>query len=490
MRRIGQGNLGDLALLSPNDMVELHGTMNLNYAVGLSGLTFTSDPTDPAILDGGGVTPHAFRFNGGDGLGLIGLTIQNYRPGQQKGAVQGADSRRWLIEDCDVSRQVPGTGAWPSLEHGGYGVRLGHEMVLRRSHFNDNPSMGFSGIGDDILIEDVEIARNNWAERLTDAEIEAAFVAKQEPAMNVDAGNEGGGAKLVRTNRLIARHVHCHHNGGRGWWPDHDNLNFYTEDLTSEWNANEGYSPELGGSGRLAYATLRFNGMGRDILLSGTWGWAAQAVFHNAPDQVLERALMVVHAVGGNGFYQISQSSRYSGQKYIGKNSVVRDSVIVYEGSTGQHGSFEDGPAQGQAEPPLWERVTADPAHLDTHHPLLPGGAGPDINEVGARSLPDFTIPGVPPIVIPPEPTDEWEAHVAAADDRLAELHAAANGAVSHISLMQVAGDALHALAITPVAPPPFDAVNATDAELVAEGNRLDALADAVRAEKDARIAT
>ena len=483
MRRIGQGNLGDLALLSPNDMVELHGTMNLNYAVGLSGLTFTSDPTDPAILDGQGAITNAFRYNGGDGLNLLGLTVQNYFPGQQRGAVQGASgdnktlSKNWLIEDCDISRQV-GIGNGGN-NGGGYGLRTGDGMIVRRTHLNDNPNLGFGGAGLNVLMEDVELARNNWQGSPTNEEIEASLIARAPLPTTSNSFWEGGGNKTAQSTGFRAHRVHAHHNGGVGFWLDISNSGALVTDLTSEWNKDSGYSSELGDAAELAFATLRYNGLGD---LRG-WVWGAQLVLQNVQGNLAHHILAVVHPNGGHGIIQVHQNRGWDAAQ-----NAVRFSAIVYEGTAGNHGWVDD--VAGNVEVPLiWERVDADPTHA-TSKPLIPGGPGPMLSEVGARSLPNFTRPVPPPIVIPPEPTDEWEAHVAAADDRLAEGIAALEAAQTELVIARLKMDDLHLLAITPVAPPPFDAVNATDAELVTEGNRLDALTDAVRAEKDARIAT
>ncbi|MDP1465830.1 right-handed parallel beta-helix repeat-containing protein, partial [Klebsiella pneumoniae] len=80
--------------------------------------------------------------------------------------------------------------------------------------------IGIAGIGDDVLIENNEIAFNNYA--------------------GYGASWEAGGTKFVRTNNLIVRGNRVHHNNGPGLWTDIDNMNSTISDNDVFYNTGAG----------------------------------------------------------------------------------------------------------------------------------------------------------------------------------------------------------------------------------------------------------
>ncbi len=87
------------------------------------------------------------------------------------------------------------------LNHGlGVNMFAGSGSKVVNSKILDNGQLGLSGGNDRMLIQNNEIARNNFA--------------------GFYAGWEAGGAKWIGTRRLVVRNNYVHHNNGYGLWTD------------------------------------------------------------------------------------------------------------------------------------------------------------------------------------------------------------------------------------------------------------------------------
>ncbi len=175
------------------------------------GMTFVGEAG--AVLDGEGDVRFAFvgyrtsSSSASNNVTIRNLEIRNYDSPIQYGAIKAADvdiarsGTGWVIEDCDIHRNSGG------------GIRTGHRMVIRGNYIHHNGQIGIVGQGDDILVEDNEIAFNNTRNlRITDGTL-----------------GEYGGTKFVKTRNLIVRNNYVHDNTEHGLWVDIDNVDTLIE---------------------------------------------------------------------------------------------------------------------------------------------------------------------------------------------------------------------------------------------------------------------
>jgi hypothetical protein len=199
-----------------------------------------------AVLDGQNAT--AFAFDGTSrpypsNVRIKGLTIQNYKSPALMGAIQAGrpldqpgdpdQVTGWVIDNCEIRNNAAA------------GVRVGHKTKVINNNIHHNLQLGISGNGDSVLIENNELAYNNYTK-----------MYKMDWA--------AGGAKLVKTRWLIARGNHVHHNWGFGLWTDVKNSNVLYEGNLSEDNASAGIMHEISYSAIIRNNTVRRNGFARD----------------------------------------------------------------------------------------------------------------------------------------------------------------------------------------------------------------------------------
>lgn len=149
-----------------------------------------------AVMDGESGSHYAFSGTA-SGIVIRNLEIKNYQSPDQMGAIKGGGSGvdkstfDWVIENSDIH------------DNSGGAIRTGHRMNILRNKIHSNGQIGITGMGDDIQVEDNEIAYNN--------------------TRNVSIVWEAGGTKFVETNRLKVRNNWVHHNNGPGLWTDINN---------------------------------------------------------------------------------------------------------------------------------------------------------------------------------------------------------------------------------------------------------------------------
>jgi hypothetical protein len=137
------------------------------------------------------VAPFAFAGNA-ERVTIRDITVQKYAVRAQLGAIDGDKGRDWRVINVTVR--------W---NHGS-GLRIGRGMRVEGGRYIDNGQLGIGGVGDDVVIDGVEIARNNYA--------------------GYDYGWEAGGFKFVQSANLVVRNSCIHHNFGSGLWGDWDNV--------------------------------------------------------------------------------------------------------------------------------------------------------------------------------------------------------------------------------------------------------------------------
>lgn len=262
------------------------------------------DPTAQSVEMS--VTPRAFGGNA-DNVVLQNLIIEKYATNAQEGAIYNHDVRGWQITDV-VAR-------W---NHGA-GLTFGPQTRVKGGSFSHNGQIGILGIGEGTIIEDVEIAFNNYA--------------------GYDPSWEAGGTKFWRSKKLVVRDSCVHHNLGPGLWSDIDNVDVLYEGNRVFLNGAAGITYEISYG-----ATIRDNVVARNgtAEIDG-WLWASQILIQNSSDVEVYNNLIEVSEKFGNGIgviYQDRGEGAYGPWHAVGNS--VHDNTIVHLGSRGQNGIVTD----------------------------------------------------------------------------------------------------------------------------------------------------
>ena len=197
---------------------------------------FTGEPG--AILDGQGITAHAFAAGGVNGVIIEGLLIRNYNNPLQTGVIRTlGGSPNWLIQYNEFTNN-----------HGA-SIYASNGWTLRGNNIHHNHQIGISAAGSDITLEGNEIAYNN-----TDLH---------------DPHWEAGGSKFVRCVNLIVRDNYVHHNHGPGLWTDWDNIDILYENNTVRDNFGPGIFHEASFDAVIRNNLVEGNGFGYTAWLDG-----------------------------------------------------------------------------------------------------------------------------------------------------------------------------------------------------------------------------
>lgn len=166
---------------------------------------------------------------------LRNLVVEKFGNTYQSGAISGEEL---VVTHCLVR-----------LNHGGgifnYGGAIVHSVIER------NGQIGLGGGGTNQVVEDNEIAHNNWA--------------------GFDPGWEAGGTKFAMTDGIVVRNNWVHHNEGNGLWTDIDNIRTTYEGNLVEDNTGIGIFHEISYEAVIRGNTVRRNGS-RDTTFNGRVG--------------------------------------------------------------------------------------------------------------------------------------------------------------------------------------------------------------------------
>ena len=165
------------------------------------------------------------------------LTIERFANPAQRGAVMAERvgsptvfGQRWTIVGNEVR--------W----NHGVGIRAGGGSWIVTNHVHHNGQLGIASVGPGpTRVEANEIAFNN--------------VAGYADTW------EAGGTKFVRTDGLLVRHNHVHHNDGPGLWTDIDNVRTVVEHNLVEHNASTGIFHEISFDAVIRGNEVRYNGL-------------------------------------------------------------------------------------------------------------------------------------------------------------------------------------------------------------------------------------
>lgn len=213
------------------------------------------------VMDGQNTTVYAFNGLSGstwiNDVTIQNLTIRRYNPPAQFGAIRGGShdanaSTGWTIDTVEVK------------ESSNFGIRIGHSMHVIGCNLHHNKALNIGGVGNNVVVENTEIAYGN-------------------DAFTNNPGFEAGGTKFVKTDNLLVRNCHVHHNGGPGLWMDINNINYVIEDNHVEFNAREGIVTEISAGGIIRNNTVHNNGTGDPFRPNG-YLWNAGIAVHASRD--------------------------------------------------------------------------------------------------------------------------------------------------------------------------------------------------------------
>ena len=204
----------------------------------------------------------------------------------------------------------------------GVGIRIGTKFRLNGGSYSHNGQLGVGGLGTDSVIENVEIAYNNYA--------------------GFSAAWEAGGSKFWRAENLTVRRSCVHHNDGPGLWTDKDNKNTLYEHNKVFENTGDGIKHEISFS-----ATIRNNLVVRNGSHKDNWLWGSQILVQNSNDVVVRDNIVEIAAGFGNGIGVINQDrdrDRDPGWQgaYIAKDNRIFNNRITHLGPRGRNGLVAD----------------------------------------------------------------------------------------------------------------------------------------------------
>lgn len=248
----------------------------------------------------------AFIAEGARDVVIRNLIIEKYAAPGQVGAIRGNDGVNWIVEDNTVQ-----------LNHG-VGIVVGDGMIVRRNRVINNGQMGVSGEGDNVIIEQNEIAYNNYA--------------------SFAPGWEAGGVKLVGTSGAIVRHNYVHHNRGPGLWTDSDNINVLYEDNIVVHNRGPGIFHEISYDATIRHNVVMFNSP-----IPAAWLYGAQILISSSRSAQIYDNLVVVSAEGGNAI-TVLQQFRGEGNhgEFFATDNRIAENTIVFMGDMGINGTGTD----------------------------------------------------------------------------------------------------------------------------------------------------
>lgn len=251
--------------------------------------------------------------NSGKNVTIAHLVVEKYASPPQFGAIgaQGALSngqngaQGWTVTDTEV-RLCHGTG-----------IQLSDRATIERCKVHHNGQKGIGARGMNVLIQNNEIAFNNYA--------------------GYDDGWEAGGTKFSRTTGLRVLDNYVHDNAGAGLWADIDNTNATFRSNRVDHNSATGIQYEISYAATIDHNTVRWNGSPPRVSL-----WDAQISVQNSSNVIVTDNVVIVPPNAGNGIVVINQERGIGdlGSR-LGINNKVMKNTITYEGAGGASGLMD-----------------------------------------------------------------------------------------------------------------------------------------------------
>jgi hypothetical protein len=247
-----------------------------------------------------GETPAAFSGTA-NGVKINHLIVEKYASPPQRGAIGGdgaaGQTPSWTVMNSEVR--------W----NHGTGIQLGSNAHVDSCHIHDNGQKGLGSRGSSVLIENNEIARNNFA--------------------GYDTSWEAGGTKFIKTENLTVRSNYIHDNLGNGLWTDTDNFHTLYERNKVTDNTIIGIQHEISYDAVIRNNFVKGNHLG--ILVANS---SNVEVYGN----------VVEVPINGTEGIRISNGQRGAGKygPYVGHDNHIHNNMVIYLGSKGYSGLTGD----------------------------------------------------------------------------------------------------------------------------------------------------
>lgn len=252
------------------------------------------------------VMPYAFA---GDAESVVikDIVVEKYASAAQRGAIEHRTATGWQLINV-VARWNHGVGA-----------RVGPGTLISGGSYSHNGQLGIGGgYGTGIVIENVEIAHNNYAQ--------------------FNEGWEAGGTKFVKADGLIVRNACVHNNDGPGLWTDIDNVNIVFADNLVFDNMDDGIKHEISYSAKIHGNTVARNGRRNE-----NWLWSSQILIQNSQNVQVYDNIVEVGRGFGNGISVINQKRGTGSQgEWLSQNNSVFNNTIIHLGAQGMNGVIAD----------------------------------------------------------------------------------------------------------------------------------------------------
>lgn len=274
------------------------------------GMTFVGE--NGAVLDGGGIQRFAFGSYGPGARDVTvkNLEIRNYMTPITEGAIQGHNTRDWVVEGNEIHR------------NGGFGVTGGPGMKVLRNHAHHNGDAGIHGYkADGMLVEGNEVDRNG------DAGVQDGTYAT------------AAGMKFFKIRDLVVRNNHVHDNGARGIWCDTDCIDVLIEGNRVVENGGFGIWVEISYRTKVLGNHVERNGF--DDYDGPGWLGGAGIAVSNSPDVEVAHNTLIDNADGIAGMQATGYPSSGAYGPYQLRNLWVHDNTVVM--SHGRNGIATNG---------------------------------------------------------------------------------------------------------------------------------------------------
>ncbi len=229
------------------------------------------------------------------------LTIEKYASIAGYGAIQatsasGTGSSGWIVDSNELR-----------FNHG-MGLRVSNSMQVTNNKFHDNGQMGLGGSGTNVLVENNEIYKNNYA--------------------GYSWNWEAGGDKFTWSTNLTIRGNYSHDNNGPGLWTDINNDYVLYENNHTTRNVMAGIDHEIS-----FHATIRNNLIENDAFSpvgTGSIWWGSGILIQNSSN-VEVYGNTVTNCMDGIGGIQAVRGNAPDGTPYTLMNVYVHDNVVTQQ---------------------------------------------------------------------------------------------------------------------------------------------------------------
>lgn len=242
----------------------------------------------------------------------------------------GVTVRNFIIEKYAAPAQYPTLGGQETLNwrienniirlNGGQGISAGNGMQIVGNTIVYNGQIGILGVGENLLVENNEIAFNNTK----------GYQSKWE----------AGGAKFVKTTGLVVRNNYVHNNNGPGLWTDIDTRATLYEGNVVVSNQTMGIFHEISYDAIIRNNVVKFNAPSYR-----EWLYGAQIQISNSTGAEVYNNEVVSALGGGHGIVIIEQNRRSESdetREYFSRDNRIYNNTIVHMDTDGLSGAGTD----------------------------------------------------------------------------------------------------------------------------------------------------